>query len=184
MIDKLNGILYIKLYLFFRSIKMLKFDYLIKNIEVFMGQFILPFCFDHQNVQLEIVKIDSELLKIKKIKQSQKVVVQEKFKIIYVSIWQKILLLMRTEPSLRAHSNYVAILQLIHHLDDFIEKSQQHLCFDRQAQKALDAKFFARFFKLTKNAIQDQLLPNCTDHNEFNQRNVIKISSENEYAKP
>lgn len=177
MIDKLNGILYIKLYLFFRSIKMLKFDYLIKNIEVFMGQFILPFCFDHQNVQLEIVKI-------KKIKQSQKVVVQEKFKIIYVSIWQKILLLMRTEPSLRVYSNYVAILQLIHHLDDFIEKSQQHLCFDRQAQKALDAKFFARFFKLTKNAIQDQLVPNCADHNEFNQRNVIKISSENEYAKP
>lgn len=156
---------------------MLKFDYLIKNIEVFMGQFILPFCFHHQNVQLEIVKI-------KKIKQSQKVVVQEKFKIIYVSIWQKILLLMRTEPSLRVYSNYVAILQLIHHLDDFIEKSQQHLCFDRQAQKALDAKFFARFFKLTKNAIQDQLVPNCADHNEFNQRNVIKISSENEYAKP
>ena len=93
---------------------MLKFDYLVKNIEIFMGQFIMPFCFERQNVQFKIVKINSELLKIKKIKQSQKVVVQAKFKIIYVKIWQKILLLMQTEPCLRVHSNYVAILQLIH----------------------------------------------------------------------
>lgn len=107
-----------------------------------MGQFIMPFCFERQNVQFKIVKINSELLKIKKIKQSQKVVVQAKFKIIYVKIWQKILLLMQTEPCLRVHSNYVAILQLIHNLDDFIEKSQQHLCFERKAQKELDAKFF------------------------------------------
>ena len=106
---------------------MLKFDYLVKNIEIFMGQFIMPFCFGRKNVQLEIVKINSELLKIKKIKQSQKAVVQAKFKAIYVKIWQKILLLMQTEPGLRVHSNYVAILQLIHNLDDFIEKSQQHL---------------------------------------------------------
>ncbi|WP_445346760.1 hypothetical protein [Acinetobacter bohemicus] len=148
-----------------------------------MGQFILPFCFDRQNVQFEIVKVNSELLKIKKIKQSQKVVVQAKFKIIYVKIWQKILLLMRTEPCLRVHSNYIAILQLIHNLDEFIEKSQQHLCFDRKAQKELDTKFFASFFKLTKNSIKDQLLPNCTDRNEFNQCNVIKILSENGYAK-
>ena len=92
---------------------MLKFDYLVKNIEIFMGQFIMPFCFGRKNVQLEIVKINSELLKIKKIKQSQKAVVQAKFKAIYVKIWQKILLLMQTEPGLRVHSNYVAILQLI-----------------------------------------------------------------------
>jgi hypothetical protein len=46
--------------------------------------------FERQNVQFKIVKINSELLKIKKIKQSQKVVVQAKFKIIYVKIWQKI----------------------------------------------------------------------------------------------
>ena len=65
---------------------MLKFDYLVKNIEIFMGQFIMPFCFERQNVQFKIVKINSELLKIKKIKQSQKVVVQAKFKIIYVKI--------------------------------------------------------------------------------------------------
>ncbi len=75
--------------LIFISIKMLKFDYLVKNIEIFMGQFIMPFCFERQNVQFKIVKINSELLKIKKIKQSQKVVVQAKFKIIYVKIWQK-----------------------------------------------------------------------------------------------
>jgi len=111
---------------------MLKFDYLVKNIEIFMGQFIMPFCFERQNVQFKIVKINSELLKIKKIKQSQKVVVQAKFKIIYVKIWQKILLLMQTEPCLRVHSNYVAILQLIHNLDDFIEKSQQHLCIENE----------------------------------------------------
>ena len=153
---------------------MLKFDYLVKNIEIFMGQFILPFCFGRKNVQLEIVKINSELLKIRKIKQSQKAVVQAKFKAIYVKIWQKILLLMQTEPGLRVHSNYVAILQLIHNLDDFIEKSQQHLCFERKTQKELDAKFFARFFKLTKNSIKDQLLPNCSDRNEFNQCNLIK----------
>ena len=139
-----------------------------------MGQFIMPFCFERQNVQFKIVKINSELLKIKKIKQSQKVVVQAKFKIIYVKIWQKILLLMQTEPCLRVHSNYVAILQLIHNLDDFIEKSQQHLCFERKAQKELDAKFFARLFKLTKNSIKDQLIPNCSDRNEFRQCNVIK----------
>lgn len=54
------------------SIKMLKFDSLIKSIEIFMWQLILPFCFDRQNVQFELVKINSELLKIKKIKQSQK----------------------------------------------------------------------------------------------------------------
>ena len=153
---------------------MLKFDYLVKNIEIFMGQFILPFCFGRKNVQLEIVKINSELLKIRKIKQSQKAVVQAKFKAIYVKIWQKILLLMQTEPGLRVHSNYVAILQLIHNLDDFIEKSQQHLCFERKTQKELDAKFFARFFKLTKNSIKDQLIPNCSDRNEFRQCNVIK----------
>ncbi|MBR7688508.1 hypothetical protein D7V20_14745 [Acinetobacter rongchengensis] len=140
-----------------------------------MGQFIMPFCFERQNVQFKIVKINSELLKIKKIKQSQKVVVQAKFKIIYVKIWQKILLLMQTEPCLRVHSNYVAILQLIHNLDDFIEKSQQHLCFERKAQKELDAKFFARFFKLTKNSIKDQLIPNCADLNEFYTYNSIKI---------
>jgi hypothetical protein len=35
---------------------MLKFDYLVKNIEIFMGQFIMPFCFGRKNVQLEIVK--------------------------------------------------------------------------------------------------------------------------------
>ncbi|APR72075.1 hypothetical protein KWE57_18545 [Acinetobacter pittii] len=140
-----------------------------------MGQFIMPFCFERQNVQFKIVKINSELLKIKKIKQSQKVVVQAKFKIIYVKIWQKILLLMQTEPCLRVHSNYVAILQLIHNLDDFIEKSQQHLCFERKAQKELDAKFFARFFKLTKSSIKDQLLPNCADLNEFYTYNSIKI---------
>ena len=80
---------------------MLKFDYLVKNIEIFMGQFIMPFCFERQNVQFKIVKINSELLKIKKIKQSQKVVVQAKFKIIYVKIWQKILLLMQTENSIK-----------------------------------------------------------------------------------
>ena len=140
-----------------------------------MGQFIMPFCFERQNVQFKIVKINSELLKIKKIKQSQKVVVQAKFKIIYVKIWQKILLLMQTEPCLRVHSNYVAILQLIHNLDDFIEKSQQHLCFERKAQKELDAKFFDRFFKLTKNSIKDQLIPNCADLNEFYTYNSIKI---------
>ena len=139
-----------------------------------MGQFIMPFCFGRKNVQLEIVKINSELLKIKKIKQSQKAVVQAKFKAIYVKIWQKILLLMQREPGLRVHSNYVAILQLIHNLDDFIEKSQQHLCFERKAQKELDAKFFARFCKLTKSSIKDQLLPNCSDRNEFNQCNLIK----------
>ncbi|WP_442768907.1 hypothetical protein [Acinetobacter bohemicus] len=153
---------------------MLKFDSLIKSIEIFMGQFILPFCFDRQNVQFEILKINSELLKIKKIKQSQKVVVQAKFKIIYVKIWQKILLLMRTEPCLRVHSNYIAILQLIHNLDYFIEKSQQNLCFERKAQKELDTKFFTRFFKLTKNSIKDQLLPNCSDINEFYKCNLIK----------
>ena len=140
-----------------------------------MGQFIMPFCFERQNVQFKIVKINSELLKIKKIKQSQKVVVQAKFKVIYVKIWQKILLLMQREPGLRVHSNYVAILQLIHNLDDFIEKSQQHLCFERKAQKELDAKFFARFFKLTKNSIKDQLIPNCADLNEFYTYNSIKI---------
>ena len=152
---------------------MLKFDYLVKNIEIFIGQFIMPFCFGRKNVQLEIVKINSELLKIKKIKQSQKAVVQAKFKAIYVKIWQKILLLMQTEPGLRVHSNYVAILQLIHNLDDFIEKSQQHLCFERKTQKELDAKFFARFFKLTKNSIKDQLLHICSDRIEFNQCNLI-----------
>ena len=139
-----------------------------------MGQFIMPFCFERQNVQFKIVKINSAQLKNKKIKQSQKVEVQAKNKIIYVKIWQKILLLMQTEPCLRVHSNYVAILQLIHNLDDFIEKSQQHLCFERKAQKELDAKFFARFFKLTKSSIKDQLLPNCSDRNEFNQCNLIK----------
>ncbi|TCB77300.1 hypothetical protein E0H94_15685 [Acinetobacter sp. ANC 4173] len=147
-----------------------------------MGQFILPFCFDRQNVQLEIVKINSELLKIKKIKQSQKVVVQAKFKIIYVRIWQKILLLMQMESGLRVHSNYVAILQLIQNLDYFIEKSQQHSCFERKVQKELDAKFFARFFKLTKNSIKDQLIPNCADINEFYTYNSIKNLIENEYA--
>ena len=140
-----------------------------------MGLFIMPFCFDRPDIQIEMVKINSELLKIKKIKQSQKVVVQAKFKVIYVKIWQKILLLMQTERGLRVHSNYVAILQLIHNLDDFIEKSQQHLCFERKAQKELDAKFFARFFKLTKNSIKDQLIPNCADLNEFYTYNSIKI---------
>ena len=91
-----------------------------------MGQFIMPFCFDRPDIQIEMVKINSELLKIKKIKQSQKVVVQAKFKVIYVKIWQKILLLMQTERGLRVHSNYVAIIQLIQNLDYFIEKSQQH----------------------------------------------------------
>jgi hypothetical protein len=98
-----------------------------------------------ENVQLEIVKINSELLKIKKIKQSQKVVVQAKFKVIYVKIWQKILLLMQTEPGLRVHSNYVAILQLIHNLDDFIEKSQQHLCFEKKLRKSWMLNFLLDF---------------------------------------
>ncbi len=44
-----------------------------------MGLFIMPFCFDRPDIQIEMVKINSELLKIKKIKQSQKVVVQAKF---------------------------------------------------------------------------------------------------------
>ncbi|MCA4799564.1 hypothetical protein VXQ17_12780 [Acinetobacter towneri] len=154
---------------------MLKFDFLVKNIEIFMGQFIVPFCYDRSHIQLEIAKINSELLKIKKIKQSQKVAVQAKFKITYVSIWQKILLLMQIESSLRVHSNYIAILQLIQNLDYFIEKSQQHLCFERKAQKELDTKFFARYFKLTKNSIKDQLIPNCTNSNEFYTYNMIKI---------
>ena len=140
-----------------------------------MGLFIMPFCFDRPDIQIEMVKINSELLKIKKIKQSQKVVVQAKFKVIYVKIWQKILLLMQTERGLRVHSNYVAIIQLIQNLDYFIEKSQQHSCFERKAQKVLDAKFFARFFKLTKNSIKDQLIPNCADLNEFYTYNSIKI---------
>ncbi|SSQ43377.1 Uncharacterised protein [Acinetobacter baumannii] len=129
-----------------------------------------------------MVKINSELLKIKKIKQSQKVAVQAKFKIIYVSIWQKILLLMQKESGLRVHSNYVAILQLIQNLDYFIEKTLQHSCFERKIQKELDTKFFARFFKLTKNSIKDQLIPNCADLNEFYTYNSIKNLSENEYA--
>ncbi|MEX8062463.1 MULTISPECIES: hypothetical protein [Acinetobacter calcoaceticus/baumannii complex] len=161
---------------------MLKFDYLIKNIEIFMGQFIMPFCFGRPDVQIEMVKINSELLKIKKIKQSQKVAVQAKFKIIYVNIWQKILLLMQKESGLRVHSNYVAILQLIQNLDYFIEKTLQHSCFERKIQKELDTKFFARFFKLTKNSIKDQLIPNCADLNEFYTYNSIKNLSENEYA--
>lgn len=161
---------------------MLKFDYLIKNIEIFMGQFIIPFCFGRPDVQIEMVKINSELLKIKKIKQSQKVAVQAKFKIIYVNIWQKILLLMQKESGLRVHSNYVAILQLIQNLDYFIEKTLQHSCFERKIQKELDTKFFARFFKLTKNSIKDQLIPNCADLNEFYTYNSIKNLSENEYA--
>ena len=124
---------------------MLKFAYLVKNIEIFMGQFIMPFCFDRPDVLLEIVKINSELLKIKKIKQSQKVVVQAKFKVIYVKIWQKILLLMQREPGLRVHSNYVAILQLIHNLDDFIEKSQQHLCLREKLRKSWMLNFLLDF---------------------------------------
>ncbi|WP_065286518.1 hypothetical protein [Acinetobacter nosocomialis] len=147
-----------------------------------MGQFIMPFCFGRPDVQIEMVKINSELLKIKKIKQSQKVAVQAKFKIIYVNIWQKILLLMQKELGLRVHSNYVAILQLIQNLDYFIEKTLQHSCFERKIQKELDTKFFARFFKLTKNSIKDQLIPNCADLNEFYTYNSIKNLSENEYA--
>ncbi|MCH2020205.1 hypothetical protein [Acinetobacter pittii] len=147
-----------------------------------MGQFIMPFCFGRPDVQIEMVKINSELLKIKKIKQSQKVAVQAKFKIIYVSIWQKILLLMQKESGLRVHSNYVAILQLIQNLDYFIEKTLQHSCFERKIQKELDTKFFARFFKLTKNSIKDQLIPNCADLNEFYTYNSIKNLSENQYA--
>ncbi|MGQ1513240.1 hypothetical protein ACT4YA_18730 (plasmid) [Acinetobacter baumannii] len=147
-----------------------------------MGQFIMPFCFGRPDVQIEMVKINSELLKIKKIKQSQKVAVQAKFKIIYVSIWQKILLLMQKESGLRVHSNYVAILQLIQNLDYFIEKTLQHSCFERKIQKELDTKFFARFFKLTKNSIKDQLIPNCADLNEFYTYSSIKNLSENEYA--
>ncbi|AUT40243.1 MULTISPECIES: hypothetical protein [Acinetobacter] len=147
-----------------------------------MGQFIMPFCFGRPDVQIEMVKINSELLKIKKIKQSQKVAVQAKFKIIYVNIWQKILLLMQKESGLRVHSNYVAILQLIQNLDYFIEKTLQHSCFERKIQKELDTKFFARFFKLTKNSIKDQLIPNCADLNEFYTYNSIKNLSENEYA--
>lgn len=147
-----------------------------------MGQFIIPFCFGRPDVQIEMVKINSELLKIKKIKQSQKVAVQAKFKIIYVNIWQKILLLMQKESGLRVHSNYVAILQLIQNLDYFIEKTLQHSCFERKIQKELDTKFFARFFKLTKNSIKDQLIPNCADLNEFYTYNSIKNLSENEYA--
>lgn len=148
-----------------------------------MCQFILPFCVNRQEVQLDIIKINSELLKIKKIKQSQKVVVQEKFKVIYAKIWHKILLLMRTQSCLRVHSNYVAILQLIHNLDYFIEKSQQHLCFERKAQKELSSKFFAGFFKLTKNSIKDQLVANCLDRSEFYKCNLTKKVSENEYIK-
>lgn len=147
-----------------------------------MGQFIMPFCFGRPDVQIEMVKINSELLKIKKIKQSQKVAVQAKFKIIYVNIWQKILLLMQKESGLRVHSNYVAILQLIQNLDYFIEKTLQHSCFERKIQKELDTKFFARFFKLTKNSIKDQLIPNGADLNEFYTYNSIKNLSENEYA--
>ncbi|EXC12098.1 hypothetical protein J533_3114 [Acinetobacter baumannii 4749] len=142
----------------------------------------MPFCFGRPDVQIEMVKINSELLKIKKIKQSQKVAVQAKFKIIYVNIWQKILLLMQKESGLRVHSNYVAILQLIQNLDYFIEKTLQHSCFERKIQKELDTKFFARFFKLTKNSIKDQLIPNCADLNEFYTYNSIKNLSENEYA--
>ncbi|RQL44288.1 hypothetical protein BJI56_18905 [Acinetobacter nosocomialis] len=134
----------------------------------------MPFCFGRPDVQIEMVKINSELLKIKKIKQSQKVAVQAKFKIIYVNIWQKILLLMQKESGLRVHSNYVAILQLIQNLDYFIEKTLQHSCFERKIQKELDTKFFARFFKLTKNSIKDQLIPNCADLNEFYTYNSIK----------
>jgi len=160
------------------SIKMLKFYFWVKNLEVFIGKFILPFCFDRPSIQIKIVKINSELLKIKKIKQSQKVVVQEKFKILYVKIWRSILLLMRTESALRVHSNYVAILQLIYHLDDFIEKSQQHFCFERKPHQALDTKFFARFFKLTKNSLKDQLLPNSKDSNEFI-NTLMKVTNSN-----
>jgi hypothetical protein len=98
---------------------MLKFDYLVKYRD-FYGAIYNAFCFGRKNVQLEIVKINSELLKIKKIKQSQKAVVQAKFKAIYVKIWQKILLLMQTEPGLRVHSNYVAILQLILNRTGFV----------------------------------------------------------------
>jgi hypothetical protein len=55
--------------------------YIDKNVKIclfskkyrdFWGQFIMPFCFGRKNVQLEIVKINSELLKIKKIKRVRK----------------------------------------------------------------------------------------------------------------
>jgi hypothetical protein len=41
------------------------------------------------------------------IKQIQKVLVLEKFKITYVKIWQNILLLIQMEPDLSVHSNEI-----------------------------------------------------------------------------
>ncbi len=56
-----------------------------------------------------------------------------------------------------------------------LSKNHSNTCALREkAQKELDAKFFARFFKLTKSSIKDQLLQNCSDRNEFNQCNLIK----------
>lgn len=151
----------------------MKFDQLVKNIEAFIDSFLFPFCIDSGSAQQELLKINSQLRVIKKIKQSQKKSVQLDFQEIYVKIWNHILRLLQGEPRLRVYSNYVAILQLIHNLDSFIEISLQHLCFNVKSQENLNTNFFIKFFKIKKNSIKSQILRKNSELNDFKKRKLI-----------
>lgn len=97
----------------------INFYQLVKNILVFLYQFVLPFSSDVGKVK----KIQEQLKRLKNIKPGNSKSKQANFKKLYVKIWKQILEILKNERAVRANVNYVPQLQLLRELDTYIDRT-------------------------------------------------------------
>ena len=126
-------------------------DQMVKNLAVFLYQFILPLL-EEDKQKGKLIGLSREIFKKNpgKNKKEQSSVITK-----YIKVWTIIFEMLRNDKLLRAHSNYVAHIHLIKNLDCYIESRFVKQLF--AINNELGYSFYIQFFKLRNENVQQTI---------------------------
>ena len=116
---------------------------MVKNMKVFLYQFVLPFSTQAK----ELANVKTRLKQLEKIRPGNK---------IYVKLWCQILELLKSDRSVRANVNYVPQLQLICNVEKYIDSKMTSEIFN--TRREFTAQFLILFFDLRNEEIKKKII--------------------------
>ena len=130
----------------------MSFEHMIKNMKVFLYQFVLPF----SSQTKELAHIKARLKQIEKIRPGNNKAKQNNFKKNYVKLWCQILELLKSDRAVRANVSYVPQLQLICYVEKYIDSKMTLEIFN--TRRAFTAQFLILFFDLRNEEIKKKII--------------------------
>lgn len=130
----------------------MNFEQKVKNVKVFLYQFVLPFSPQAK----DLAKLKAKLKQLEKIRPGNNKTKQNNFKKFYVKLWYLILELLKSDRTVRANVNYVPQLQLICDMEKYIDSEMTSEIFN--TRREFTAQFFIYFFDLRNEDIKKQVI--------------------------